>query len=98
MRGEDAGLDDSLAEGWLRKMVCVTIGGLEGTAGTTGCCLSGEAFQMAILCDSWGCVLFMFIFSLLAESFVEGCHFPRAADPHRISPPPHQIDRHFCKA
>jgi len=52
-------------------MVCVTIGELEGTAGTMGCCLSGESFGAAVLCASWGCVVSMFISSLLAQSFVE---------------------------
>ena len=50
IRGEDAGLDDSLADGWSRKIVRVAsdgLGGLGGSAGTIGCCFNGETFDEA---------------------------------------------------
>lgn len=42
MFGEDAGLEDNLAAGWLTIKVCVALGGPEdsGRSGSTGCCLS----------------------------------------------------------
>jgi hypothetical protein len=44
MRGEEAGLDDILADGWLRKIVWVTSGVLGANNGETGCCRNGDAF------------------------------------------------------
>lgn len=48
MRGEEAGLEFSLAEGWLRNIVCVA-SGVDGSAGSTGCCLRGDALVLGIL-------------------------------------------------
>ena len=47
MRGDEAGLEDSLAKGWFRKIVCVASGVLGGNPGEMGFCSTGKAFDEA---------------------------------------------------
>jgi hypothetical protein len=47
IRGEEAGLDEILADGWSRKIVCVALGEA-GRLNGIGCCLRGDS------CDDRG--------------------------------------------
>jgi hypothetical protein len=41
IRGDDAGLEESLADGWFRNIVWVA-SGIEGSTVGTGCCSRGD--------------------------------------------------------
>jgi hypothetical protein len=63
MRGEDAGLDEILADGWSRKMVCDACGE-GGRLNGIGCCLRGDSCDDSGRIDPLDCWLSIFFLPL----------------------------------
>jgi hypothetical protein len=61
MRGEDAGLDEILADGWSRKMVCVACGE-GGRLNGIECCWRGDSCEDSGRTDLLECGLSMLLF------------------------------------